>query len=300
MSEVPNVPKELEIVPGVGNTITTPSPAISPAKNWFFTFNNYTEDEMFQLEQVFKSKCSKYYFQEEIGANGTPHLQGSVSFSKKIRPLSLHLSKCIHWEKTRNSTAADEYANKQETRKPNGHVFSYPPLPKPIKLIDPNRPFQKFILNLIQEEPDERIIYWFWESVGNVGKSSFVKYVLYHYKALFIDEGKKADIACHMAGYIEKNKNAPEIVLIDVPRANKNKISYKSVESIKNGVMFSAKYESSQLIFNAPHIVIFANYPPDITKLSKDRWEIYKINESYEHIRKEIILVEEDSEYENY
>jgi len=51
--------------------------------NWFFTFNNYTADDILLLETKFKTICKKYVFQEEIGLKcGTPHLQGSIHLKK--------------------------------------------------------------------------------------------------------------------------------------------------------------------------------------------------------------------------
>jgi len=66
-------------------------------------------------------------------------------------------------------------------------------------------------------------------------------------------------------------------VIFDVPRDNGNKISYKSVESIKNGMIYSPKYESKYKLFNSPHIIIFANEPPQLEKLSIDRWVVKEI-----------------------
>jgi len=39
----------------------------------------------------------------------------------------------------------------------------------------------------------------------------------------------------------------------------------------------SGKYEGSIVDRNPPHLVIFANFPPDQSKLSRDRWFVYKI-----------------------
>jgi len=49
------------------------------------------------------------------------------------------------------------------------------------------------------------------------------------------------------------------------------------LESIKNGLFFSGKYESTQVVMNSPHLIIFANEPPDKSKMSADRWHIVRI-----------------------
>merc|ERR1712082_456068 len=47
---------------------------------------------------------------------------------------------------------------------------------------------------------------------------------------------------------------------------------------IKNGRIVADKYNTAELKFQTPNIVIvFCNEKPDIGKLSKDRWKIFKI-----------------------
>lgn len=68
-----------------------------------------------------------------------------------------------------------------------------------------------------------------------------------------------------------------EIIILDVPRANGNNISYKSLEEIKNGIICNTKYETGSKLINPPHIVVFSNSEPDIDQFSNDRWEIFQI-----------------------
>jgi len=39
----------------------------------------------------------------------------------------------------------------------------------------------------------------------------------------------------------------------------------------------NTKFETGLKVFNPPHIVVLANFPPREEKLSADRWKIYKI-----------------------
>lgn len=64
----------------VCNTNKTSPPQPNQLKNWFFTFNNYTEADIEILESKFKKICKKYLFQKEIGHNNKiPHLQGNIT-----------------------------------------------------------------------------------------------------------------------------------------------------------------------------------------------------------------------------
>ena len=41
---------------------------------------------------------------------------------------------------------------------------------------------------------------------------------------------------------------------------------------IKDGVFYNGRYKKEELIFKSPHVIVFANYRPDLTKLTADRW----------------------------
>lgn len=52
------------------------------ARSWCFTINNYTINDIINLENI---KCRYLIYGFEIGANGTPHLQSYIEFAKVIR-----------------------------------------------------------------------------------------------------------------------------------------------------------------------------------------------------------------------
>lgn len=59
---------------------------MSAAKNWVFTINNYVEDDRTKLETMFEHGHFSYIvFGNEVGEQGTPHLQGYVQLKKKMR-----------------------------------------------------------------------------------------------------------------------------------------------------------------------------------------------------------------------
>lgn len=76
---------------------------MSVSKNWCFTLNNYSPDDTEYLNQV---DCKFIIYGKEVGANGTPHLQGYIVFNsnkrlsgaKKILPSA-------HWEISKGSSA---------------------------------------------------------------------------------------------------------------------------------------------------------------------------------------------------
>ena len=76
------------------------------AKKWCFTLNNYNKKEIRAIEQVLSTLCKKFIFQEEVGENGTEHLQGCFELYKKRRLTSIkklingraHFERCRNWE----------------------------------------------------------------------------------------------------------------------------------------------------------------------------------------------------------
>lgn len=245
-------------------------------KHMCFTWNNYTENDIEILETTFKTFCYMYCFQEETGANGTKHLQGVISLYKRARWSEFGLPKAIHWEKTRNVTASYLYCSKTETR--TGKIFTHNyTVKKELKILDEKSfyDWQTKVIDIISQPPDDRAVYWFWSTAGRTGKSTFAKYLVAKKNALFFEEGRKADI---MKLIFDADLDDKNLIVIDIPRANRNKVSYKSIESIKNGMIYSSKYEGGYKLFNSPHVIVFANEPPDEEQLSADRWHIFCID----------------------
>ena len=147
--------------------------------------------------------------------------------------------------------------------------------PTPIKTIE-LRLWQQNILHLTLQEPNDRKIYWYYESVGNFGKSAFCKYMVVKHNALFCCSGKYSDLINLV---FNSDMDKSRIVIFDIPRNHKNKISYSALESIKNGLVCNTKYETGVKAFNSPHIIVFANSPPDLGHLSIDRLIITELRQ---------------------
>ncbi len=254
---------------------------ISTSKNWVFTYNVLMSTvEINEFKTLCSDSSDKWVFQEEVGENGNEHLQGFISFRKRCRPKSVFLAHpTIHWEKCRDVSAAIKYCQKIDTRRSGtDSPFMQGIVPfVALKVLDYEK-FYKWQLQTVDKikDDDDRTIYWMYESKGNVGKSALVKYLCVNNMALLLS-GKSADMKYGLKSYEEKNHGFPGLVLIDIPRTVLDYVSYSAIEEIKNGCLFSGKYEASMCIFNSPTIICFANEAPKTEKMSLDRWKIYEI-----------------------
>ncbi len=113
---------------------------------------------------------------------------------------------------------------------------------------------------------DSRKVLWYYDKVGNTGKSYLAKYLFVKHTAFLVMNGKSADISYAY--------DSQSLVVFDFARTLEEYVNYQVIESFKNGVLFSPKYESKVKIFQPARVVVFANFLPDTSKLSADRWDI--------------------------
>lgn len=244
---------------------------VNPAKHWCFTLWDYTDIDIKECQDIGSKKCNFYVFGKEHSKEGRPHLQGYFSFEKKIRPKGL-ISDKVHWEVAKgNKEQNTKYCIKEGDYCING-IWN-----EKIKTISREQMYewQKDVLTHVEEEPDDRIIYYYWDEEGSTGKSALCKYICVNYPALIVS-GKGNDIKYAIIKWHEERKYYPKVILVDTPRSVE-KISWTAIEEVKNGLFFCGKYESSQVIMNSPTIIMFSNEGPAWHKLSRDRWKVVHI-----------------------
>lgn len=296
------------------------------AKNWSFTLNNYTDDDIARLTNL-PPDVSYIIFGKEVAASGTPHLQGTVCFHQRLR---LNHAKNFlgnaHLAPTRSLSHSIEYCRK------DGDVFESGPPPcsgpsnnrqkrksKADELEDfknsvkegvtdakmlreihstvmannaafckdyindhkkrhkvdpfPLRDWQQTLHAKLILPPDPREIQFIVDATGNSGKSWFARYYSdLHPNSQIIVPGKKADMALTI-------DDSSRVFFLDCPKSKQGDfIQYDFLEELKNGYVFSPKYESKNKSFPTPHVVVLMNETPDRSKLSADRYNITILN----------------------
>lgn len=250
------------------------------ARKWVFTLNNHSVSDVSTILK-FLSDAKSYCIQEEIGSDKkTPHLQGCFAFHGQISFSTLkkkhpkwHLERCKDWK------ASVKYCQKAETRKPDGKQW-FKNVRREVQLIDyfeeaKATAWQREIINIIKGPVDRRKVYWYWSEAGSIGKTTLARHLVLKHGCVLLG-GKERDILFACAKLLENDGTVPPVV-INLPRCVGNHCSYKAMETLKDGLAFSSKYESGMLKFNPVHVVVFANTPPDAGKLSSDRWIVTKI-----------------------
>jgi len=116
------------------------------------------------------------------------------------------------------------------------------------------------------EAQNDRQVTWVYDPVGNAGKSYFADWLLVNKDAILLTNAPTRDIAMAY-------DNQP-VVVFDYSRDQESRINYGVIEQLKNGRIFSSKYESTTKLFRKPKIICFSNFNPDRSKLSGDRWDV--------------------------
>lgn len=139
---------------------------------------------------------------------------------------------------------------------------------------EPRDGWQEDLSNILDGEPDPREIIFVVDPEGCNGKSWMCKYVLTKYPddCQVLRIGKRDDLAFA----VDETKR---IFLFDIPRCQMEFLQYSVLESLKDQMLFSPKYESSfKTLSVVPHVVVFSNEAPDYTKLTEDRYNVINIS----------------------
>jgi hypothetical protein len=157
------------------------------------------------------------------------------------------------------------------------------------------KPYQNFILDYIQEKHDRDIV-WFYDKNGKTGKSKFTKWLHLTGKMFCSSQmGGQYHFATILQGALEQGYDGTNL-LFDFTRAKSSLEIYDPLEAAKNGFMTAVKYQGGAVFTDSmddSNIIVFANFLPDIYKMSRDRWNhVYEIKQdgsylpvSYERIQ---------------
>lgn len=134
------------------------------------------------------------------------------------------------------------------------------------------RPWQRKMVNVIENCNSTRQIIWLVDPVGNNGKTFLLYYLRDMLQAMRVPNANSNDFA--FANRYQK------IVVFDYTRESKDHINYDLLEDLKNGSIWSPKYQSAvkSWKYNVK-VICFANFPPKFKALSHDRWNVLELKD---------------------
>lgn len=279
-------------------------------RGWIGTWNNYTEQDYHFLCNF---PARHKIVGKEVGKQGTPHLQFTLYFDnqKTLKALAKKLKSKTHIEPAWNYQHCSIYCKKQGDFYEDGQppvnvsvnrwadiqndvvagltweelISKYPE--EAIKYLSGLRsyyetlrpkftfniqdkygsylPWQANLLEEIRAPPSDRTIIWYVDEVGGKGKTDMATHLVSSLGWIRLTNGKSSDIALAWNG---------ENVIFDYSRSQQEHINYGIIEDLKNGQVFSGKYQSVSKVYRRPYVVVFANFHPDQGKMSLDRWDI--------------------------
>lgn len=128
---------------------------------------------------------------------------------------------------------------------------------------------------------NDRAILWVYDKLGGQGKTWFARFIaqIRPVTTKWLHNGPTKD----MIKSVADNVRAVRTVMLDLSRCNFEKINWDAIERIKNGMIMSTKYHVENHIIESPSVTCFANFEPDLDKMSADRWMIFSIEEGVLH-----------------
>ena len=157
------------------------------------------------------------------------------------------------------------------------------------------KPWQKIVFDMI-DHPSDRTLIWIIGIEGNEGKTFLRKYIkqIYGTSRVLKTElnARKSDVAYMLS---QTSLTCEDIFLLNL-LCSDAEVAYGLFENIKDGYLVSVKYKTKEVKIKIPNVVmVFSNDYPHEKQLSKDRWEVYTIdNDELEmaYHQNEVILLD--------
>lgn len=121
---------------------------------------------------------------------------------------------------------------------------------------------------LLQDADDRKVVFYVDEE-GGKGKSWFQRWFLTNNgNSQVLPLGKRDDVAYA----VQSDKS---VFFFNVPRGAMEYFPYQILEQLKDQMISSPKYMGiTKFLLKSPHVVVFCNEYPDMSKLSADRYSI--------------------------
>lgn len=146
--------------------------------------------------------------------------------------------------------------------------------------IEELRPWQRHVIDRIEEPVHPRHILWYVDSEGGCGKSTLSRYLLERHNAvIWCPIGKREDVTFQL--WKQSNGRPPALIVCELENKKVREISWEALEMAKNGMLSTAKYEGGFYAGQRPHIIIFSNEDPIGNPFTLDRIRVFTIKDGF-------------------
>ena len=281
-----------------------------PAKHHIVTIFNYTPLDIKFLCSKSEELCEKsvledWIFEKEICPTTLkPHLQCAFKFYDKKRINQYFgqfedkwhvetMAKHAKWEDQLFYCSKDAREQQDESLL-FAHWYK---IPVQLKILKEEQlyPWQKSFIEKTFEPVDDRSINILIDPKTCNGKTQVMKYCAKKYKYIFFEEAEKADIAFSLVSKKKRgiDLNRKQTFIFDIAKGQTKKLDISILEKLKDGAIFSSKYECDELLYNSPHIWVFCNEKPLGDYSRQNVWRLWTIDsnkELIEYIDKPILI----------
>lgn len=248
-------------------------------------------DQTPDIVEILKSEFFGGRLSLEKGENGQLHWQILVLCGKTRKRrqavrtfLEGHFDglvwpECDYCEPTQNIWASKEYVMKEESHVCGPWEWNIDAKPgRDLKAEHLNEPYQwqSDLLDLYSEEPPMgwNKVDWYYDPVGQIGKTDTCKRLALRKDSYLLDGGAQKM-------KFQAAKNPAMVYMMNLSRTTEDKFSYGGLESICDQV-YCDTFGSDQkgMVLRKPSwVLVFANWAPEMGKLSKGRIRIWEFVE---------------------
>lgn len=264
----------------------------SNIRNFCFTKNNYSEEDYEAIKNWLDEVKSNWIMGRE-GGTKTKHIQGYVELTKDARFSTVHkMTLNSHIEKRWGTN----YQAWNYCRKEGNYETNFEPekkLSRDEMRIEEKREkvmrardrllnkkykdviwkdWQQWFIDDFEGLCKDNYVNWIYDYQGQIGKN-FLQKFMFAKKGWIPVNGCKADGILHAVSDYSGEDMDELWMMLNIPRTRKDDVDYNLLETLLDGLFMDSKYEGGITVLpDFTRVIVFANEPPDWSKLSKERW----------------------------
>ena len=151
------------------------------------------------------------------------------------------------------------------------------------------KPWQRFLLNVVEGDVDKSKFYWCWEPFGEMGKTQLTNYISTNYKNVLVI--KTLDTYLNMLNtYLNVIKTREiKTVILDLSRKMSDILLnstdsgvFDFIQTLKESFVNDINISNETVTLIPCHVIVFSNCIIGIKEISPSKWRIIKILEDGE------------------